>query len=290
MRGHQLADMELRAFIARAWLPAMPTAAAKAAAPPNASITAEKVSTSDCMRKLLPEVANSVNAARVDSSATLCSVSIDRKKQGERLRAVRIAAGYRSARDAALQNGWPESTYRAHESGTRTIGLDDAERYARRFAWRGVKVTAQTILFGASDQGFAEPQRDYDSGTPVPPEPPQANAAEPSHDASQLSPADVPPGALADLGGGNFFALRVLGDSMDRISPHNSIIIVNRSEHRLVSGGAYVISLRGKQIFRYWKDKQLVPFSTNPSHQPITIKNPNDLTVLGRVRRTVSDL
>jgi SOS-response transcriptional repressor LexA len=290
MRGHQLADMELRAFIVRAWLLGMPTAVAKAAAPPKASITAENVSTSDCMGKWLPVVANSVNTARGDSGATLCSVSIDRKKQGERLRAVRIAAGYRSAREAALQNGWPESTYRAHESGSRTIGLDDAERYARRFAARGVQITAQSILFGASGQGFAEPQREYDSGTPVPPGPPQANTAEPSHAASQLSPADVPPGAFADLGRGNFFALRVLGDSMDRISPHNSVIIVNRSEHRLVSGGAYVISLRGEQIYRYWKDKQLVPFSTNPSHQPITIKNPNDLTVFGRVRRTVSDL
>lgn len=70
-----------------------------------------------------------------------------RREQGRRLREARLAAGYRSAREAALDNSWPESTYRAHESGTRTIGLDDAERYARRFRRAGVKVLAQTVLF-----------------------------------------------------------------------------------------------------------------------------------------------
>jgi phage repressor protein C with HTH and peptisase S24 domain len=68
--------------------------------------------------------------------------------QGKRLAAARTAAGYRSAREAALANSWPESTYRAHETGNRTIGLDDAERYARRFRARGADVTAQQILFG----------------------------------------------------------------------------------------------------------------------------------------------
>ncbi len=74
-----------------------------------------------------------------------------RAAQGERLRQARIAAGYRSARDAALQNAWPESTYRAHEAGTRTIGQDDAERYAARFRRDGVEVTAKGLLFGDDD-------------------------------------------------------------------------------------------------------------------------------------------
>jgi hypothetical protein len=81
----------------------------------------------------------------------MCSVDADlkiRKQQGSWLAAFRKAAGYRSARAAALANAWPESTYRAHEAGERTIGLDDAQRYARRFQSKGVKVTAKTILFG----------------------------------------------------------------------------------------------------------------------------------------------
>ncbi len=55
------------------------------------------------------------------------------KEQGARLKMARRAAGYRSARDAALQHEWAESTYSAHERGSRTIGLDDAGRYARAF-------------------------------------------------------------------------------------------------------------------------------------------------------------
>lgn len=61
--------------------------------------------------------------------------------------AARKAAGFQSSRAAALAHAWPESTYRAHEAGTRTIGQDDAERYARAFRTRGVNVSAKTILF-----------------------------------------------------------------------------------------------------------------------------------------------
>lgn len=70
------------------------------------------------------------------------------KAQGARLKKARELAGYRSAREAALSNKWAESTYRTHETGSRTIGQDDAEKYARKFRGMGVNVTAQSILFG----------------------------------------------------------------------------------------------------------------------------------------------
>lgn len=75
-----------------------------------------------------------------------------RKEQGRRLAQAREAAGYRSARAAALENNWPESTYRAHEAGTRTIGVDDAERYAKRFRAAGVPISGKAILFGADEE------------------------------------------------------------------------------------------------------------------------------------------
>lgn len=81
-----------------------------------------------------------------------------KKEQGERLALARKAAGYRSAREAALENRWPESSYRAHEGGTRTIGQDDAERYARRFSAAGIDVSAKSILFGSEDD-VAPPPR-----------------------------------------------------------------------------------------------------------------------------------
>ena len=74
-----------------------------------------------------------------------------RKAQGSRLAKARAAAGYKSARAAATENNWPTSTYNAHETGRRTIGQDDAERYARRFRAAGVNVSAKSILFGDAE-------------------------------------------------------------------------------------------------------------------------------------------
>ena len=71
--------------------------------------------------------------------------------QGLRLAQARQKAGFRSARAAALAFDWAESSYRAHETGFRTIGVDDAERYAAAYRSCGVNVSAQDILFGASD-------------------------------------------------------------------------------------------------------------------------------------------
>jgi phage repressor protein C with HTH and peptisase S24 domain len=52
---------------------------------------------------------------------------------GDRLKWARDKAGYRSARSAALANGWVESTYRSHETGGRLFDFDWAARYGRVF-------------------------------------------------------------------------------------------------------------------------------------------------------------
>jgi phage repressor protein C with HTH and peptisase S24 domain len=51
----------------------------------------------------------------------------------QRLKEARERAGYRSARAAAQENGWPESTYRSHETGLRAFGKEDAEKYATTY-------------------------------------------------------------------------------------------------------------------------------------------------------------
>lgn len=93
-------------------------------------------------------------------AATVATMRSDiQKMQGQRLKRARIEARFRSARAAALEFNWPESSYRAHESGTRTIGLDDAERYAKRFRSYGANVTARGILFGTDAALAIEPPR-----------------------------------------------------------------------------------------------------------------------------------
>lgn len=109
---------------------------------------------------------------------------------------------------------------------------------------------------------------------------------------SQIPVEHVPLLAFADLGHGDFFALKVEGDSMDRISPEGSIIVVNRADRTLVAGKSYVFSVRGKTTYKLWRPEppRLEPFSTNPGNQTIFINKKTDFDVVGRVRRTVFDL
>lgn len=112
--------------------------------------------------------------------------------------------------------------------------------------------------------------------------------------ASQIPVEDVPLLAFADLGRGEFFALTVQGDSMDRLSPDGSVIVVNQADRTLVSGKAYVISQRGEATFKLWRSDppRFAPYSTNPSHEPIFVKSKTEAEkmVVGRVKRTVLDL
>lgn len=57
-----------------------------------------------------------------------------RRARAARLVTAREYAGYGSAAKAAKAFNWPESSYRAHENGSRGIGADDADRYAKAFA------------------------------------------------------------------------------------------------------------------------------------------------------------
>lgn len=99
--------------------------------------------------------------------------------------------------------------------------------------------------------------------------------------------------AFSDLGSGQFFALQVEGDSMDRYSPEGSIIVVNKNDRRLISGKCYVFDIKGEVTYKMWqagKPSYLAPHSTNALNKPIFFERKRDLQVIGRVRRTVFDL
>lgn len=61
----------------------------------------------------------------------------------ERLKAARLAAGFKSARDATDRFGWTYPTYAGHENGTRGITPEAAEEYGARF-----RVSPSYIVFG----------------------------------------------------------------------------------------------------------------------------------------------
>lgn len=96
----------------------------------------------------------------------------------------------------------------------------------------------------------------------------------------------------SDLDPGDYFALKVNGTSMDRLSPDGSIIIINRRETTPQRGKPYVFSIRGEASYKIWEadPPRLEPLSTDPSHKPTFINKKINLFVVGRVRRTILDL
>jgi transcriptional regulator with XRE-family HTH domain len=90
---------------------------------------------------------------------------------------------------------------------------------------------------------------------------------------------------------GRWIALRVEGDSMDRISPPGSLIFVNVKDRRLVPNACYIITNGdGEATYKRFRANppRFEPVSTNPAHEPIFPDG--EPTVLGRVRRSVLEM
>lgn len=90
---------------------------------------------------------------------------------------------------------------------------------------------------------------------------------------------------------GDWIALRVKGDSMDRISPPDSIIFVDRQDQVLVPNACYVISNGdGEATYKRFRSNPMrfEPVSTNPTHEPIyPTREP---LIVGRVKRSIIDM
>ena len=94
---------------------------------------------------------------------------------------------------------------------------------------------------------------------------------------------------IGGLPAGDYFATQVDGDSMDRLSPPGSTIIVDRAERDPLPGRRYIFVRRGKTTFKRFEldPIRLVPESTNPTHEPIYPKSEDEWLVIGRVRMTM---
>lgn len=98
---------------------------------------------------------------------------------------------------------------------------------------------------------------------------------------------------LSDLPGGEYFATDVVGDSMDRVSPEGSRIVVNIADRDPVPGRFYLFSLRGEATYKRYQEEPVIrlePFSTNPANQTIYPKADKDWNVIGRVVRSYLNL
>lgn len=218
----------------------------------------------------------------------------------ERLAAARKAAGYETAADAARALGASYPTYAGHENGRSGFRHKTAAVYARKFG-----VSLEWLLTGRGSMERRPSRQDLRSedvaagfdgrreGPLGPPLVAWVSAGKFADVNSQLPARRLKLDLVRDLGAGDFFATKVEGDSMDRISPPGSIIIVDRNDKVLVSGKCYVFAIGGKTTFKMYMagdPPYLAPHSTNPVNPPIFIKTRADVEIVGRVRRTLLDL
>ncbi len=199
----------------------------------------------------------------------------------DRLRQARIAAGFDSPTEAARAHErlLNQNTLISNENGNREISRKAAEKYAKAFG-----VEAGWILYGESRE---EKTEDVDV--------PLLSMVAAGNLRSQPGITETEVDRRIKVGSlpkGDWVALEVEGDSMDRVAPEGAIIIVDRSDDRLLDGKYYVFALGGGEATfkRYRRSPQrLQPFSTNPDHMSISADD-DDLYVFGRVRRVIHDI
>lgn len=207
------------------------------------------------------------------------------ERQAARLRQAREHAGYEHATDAArqlLKHKTP-TTYQHHENGTRGI-TRAVKEYANAYG-----VSEEWLLYGRNPPTWAATEFDAAIG---------AIRSMPIIDAVAAGKLQQPVSQIEgdyqtiEIGGlpaGDYFATVVDGDSMDRLSPPGSTIIVDKADRELIPGRRYVFIRRGKTTYKRFEHEplRLVPESTNPSHEPIFPKSEDEWDVIGRVRITM---
>ena len=191
----------------------------------------------------------------------------------QRLEEARKRRGFETAKDAARFFGWSYASYAQHENGTRGI-VRTAAKYAKAF-----RVSEAWLLTGEGEPGSAlqVPLLSWISAGLMLRDDIADEAL------GTLSVADLPPG--------DWIALKVVGDSMDRISPPDSVIFVDRKDKELVPNALYVIAddegNASYKRFRPGPPRRFEPVSVNHAHEPIIPEH--DPVIVGRVKRSVLD-
>lgn len=202
----------------------------------------------------------------------------DRPEYAQRLEQARVARGFKSARAASEYFGWVYDSYAQHENGTRGI-TRAASKYAKAF-----RVSEAWLLTG---EGIGP---EGESGPDIVPLVAWVSAGVMASD----DVADETLGTIRvqDLPPGDWIALKVQGDSMDRISPPDSTILVNRRDKALVPNACYVIDDgEGNASYKRYRPgppPHFAPVSVNASLEPIFFEN--EPTIIGRVRRSMIDM
>ncbi|AVX04202.1 hypothetical protein MXMO3_01676 [Maritalea myrionectae] len=101
---------------------------------------------------------------------------------------------------------------------------------------------------------------------------------------------EFPPVETAGLPKGNWIALRVSGDSMNKISPPDSIIFVDLDDRELVPNALYVVAdEEGHATYKRYRPNENPPFQPASYHDVGPPDIDGAANVIGRVRRSLID-
>lgn len=207
----------------------------------------------------------------------------ERHERSIRLREAREKAGLGGPRKLAERFGWNENTYKAHEGGRNGFGVADARRYAK-----GFKVSFNWLYLGegeATDQDV-----DFVNAVDIPLIS-WVSAGALTEQAGITYLSDFPTVQALDLPDGEWIALRVEGNSMNKISPPESLIYVNLRDRRLAHNACYIVADEtGAATYKRYRQNELPPFQPASYDDVPPPVFQGAVTVIGRVRRSVIEM
>ena len=206
---------------------------------------------------------------------------------GDRLREAREKAGL-TIEEMARAVGAKVPTYTQHENGTRNYPAKKAAKYAEF-----LRTTPEWLLYGRKTKPQLVP-------VPIPTETKARTipvidwvaAGQLADSVSQLPPESETI-EISGLPPGDYFGTKARGDSMNRVAPDDSLLIVNRADRELVRGRRYIFSSRGKTTFKSFGGTdpyRLEPESWNPDNKPIYPREGETWEVVGRVTMVVAEI
>lgn len=210
---------------------------------------------------------------------------IEKEKRAKRLVTARRHAQFRGPTSVAKALGIKVDTYKAYESGRNGFGITDAKAFAKLF-----KVSLNWLNFGIGDM------LDDD-------EPSQAATVENVPIISMVSAgalaevqtlrelSEYPTRPAVNLPQGIWVSMRVEGNSMNKISPPDSIIFVNLADRRLVHNACYIIADEtGAATYKRYRQSDNPPFQPASYDDVEAPKPEGEVRVIGRVYRSIIDM
>lgn len=207
----------------------------------------------------------------------------EREERAKRLVMARKNAGFAGPKAIVDRFGWNPNVYKAHESGRNGFGIADAKKYAKAF-----KVNLNWLQFGIGDA--LDPEERPVSVADVP-KISWVSAGQLTEQAPITDFSEFATVAALDLPDGDWIALEVEGNSMNKISPPGSIIFVNRRDKRLAPNALYVVADEtGAATYKRYRPNDNPPFQPASYEEVPPPEFQGAVTIVGRVRRSVIEM